>query len=226
MKNDLVKVAVVDDHTIMREGLIKQLAVDKTIDVIMEATDGSHMLQQLTTMTVIPDIAIVDLNMPRMDGFALAWELKNKYPQIRVLILSAYCSEYNIARMINNGVRGYLLKNCSPVEFREAIHSIYETGYYYSDLANEQVFKVFQSVNLKTINIPDREMEFLKLCCTELTYDQMAKQMGISRRTLDGCRERLFDRLSINSRTGLVLFALQSGIIAESHQPIKLKIKF
>jgi len=216
----------VDDHAIMREGLIKQLAVDQTIEVIMEATDGLDMLQQLKNATIIPDIAIVDLNMPRMDGFVLSWELKNKYPQIGILILSAYCSEYNIGRMINNGVRGYLLKNCSPVEFRAAIHSIYETGYYYSDLANEQVFKVFQGTNLKAINIPEREMEFLKLCCTELTYDQMAKQMGISRRTLDGSRERLFDRLNINSRTGLVLFALQSGIIAESHNPIKLKIKF
>jgi len=220
-----IKIAIVDDHTILREGLAKQLAIDKEIAVIIQAEHGLDLLQQLQRAHILPDVAVIDLNMPTMDGFTLSEELRKKYPQIRLLVLSAYSSEYNVAIMINNGVCGYLSKKCTPSELKKAIHSIYETGHYYSELANEHVFKVLLNTTPKSISIPDREMEFLKLCCTELRYDQIAKEMGITMPTLNGGRERLFNRLGINSRIALVLFAVRSGIIEESPESNHLKIK-
>ena len=222
-----IKLAVVDDHFVMRDGLVRQLTADSQIEVIAEATNGLDMLQQLKDKTVLPDIAVMDLRMPVMDGFILADELKKQYPSIHILVLSAYCSEYNVASMVSKGVRGYLCKDCSPIVFRSAIHSIYEPGYYYSELASEQSFKILQDNNLKSLHIPEREMEFLKWCCTEMRYDQIAEKMGITRRTLDGCRERLFDRLGVKSRFALMVMAMQSGItVNEIYNPINFKIKF
>jgi len=221
-----IKIAVVEDHVLVRECFVKELTADQEMEVVMQAKHGVDMLQQLERATVMPDVAVVDLSMPVMDGFTLSLELKNKYPAIRTLVLSAYCSEYNVALMIKNGICGYLLKDCSPAEFRKAIHSIYETGYYYSALASEHAFKILQNTNHKAITIPDSEMKFLKLCCTELRYDQIAKEMGITMKTLDSYRERLFSRLGVSSRIAVVLFAMQSGFANESVHPHNLKIKF
>lgn len=226
MKN-IIRIAIADDHVLMREGLVKQLSSDPGINVIIEARHGLDMLQQLEKVSELPDIAIVDLKMPVMDGFALTDELKKKYPQIAVLILSAYTSEYNVAAMISKGVRGYLLKECSPTEFSNAIYSIYATGYYYSVLADEQVFKMLQRSNVKATNIPERQMELLKYCATELRYDQIAEKMGVSLSTLKGYREELFGRIGVNSRAAAVMFAMRSGItLNETYQPNKLKIKY
>ncbi len=219
-----IKIAIVDDHILLREGLAQHLSDDPHMSVVFQAMHGADMLQKLEQAADLPDIIIIDLQMPVMDGFSLTDELKRKYPLIRILILSGYSSEYNVASMINKGVSGYMIKECSPDDFRKAIHNIYETGYYYSEVANEQLFKIFQGNTLKNVQIPDREMEFLKLCCTSLRYDQMAAEMGISINTLHGFRERLFDRLSVNSRTGLILFALKSGISANGSNKLKVKL--
>lgn len=226
IREQLVRIAVADDHAMMREGLIKQLEADKKIEVVIKAKNGLDLLQQLSDSEILPDVAVIDVNMPVMDGFTLSEELKQNYPQIRILVLSAFISEYNVALMINNGVCGYLSKDCSPTEFRRAIHSIQETGWYYSKLAPERLFKSLQGASIKAINIPDREMEFLKLCCTDLSYGQIADVMGISTSTLNGTKERLSDRLNIRTRTGLVLFAVKSGISIDNlNQPKNLKVK-
>ncbi|HVW99812.1 MAG TPA: response regulator transcription factor [Candidatus Babeliaceae bacterium] len=225
--NIIINIAVVDDHTLMREVLVKQISTDHRLKVIIEASNGADMLQQLLHTNVLPDVAIVDLKMPVMDGFNLTDEIKKNYPQISILILSGYGSEYNIAAMISKGINGYLLKDCSEDEFIKAIYSIYETGYYYSELADRRMFNVFQRANPKSINIPEREMELLKYCATSLNYDEIAPKMGISLKTLDGCRERLFNRLGVTTRTAAVVFAMNSGItVKEGYKSDNLKIKY
>lgn len=225
-KEKKIKIAIVEDHNLMREGLVSQLHEDDQIEVVMQARHGVEMLKQLEiNKDALPDIAIIDLNMPVMDGFELAEQLQANYPQIRFLVLTAYCSDYNVASMVNRGASGYLLKDCSPTEFRKAIHSIYETGHYYSALATERTFRLLQSTNPKSINITDRQMEFLKLCCTNKRYDEIAAEMGISVNTLEGIRERLFERLGIDSRISLVLFAMKSGIhINDALHPNRIKL--
>lgn len=207
-----IKIALVDDHTIMRQGIISQLVTDTGLEIIMEARHGLDLLEQLKRSSVMPDIIVFDLSMPVMNGFTLSTALKAKYPLIKTLVLTGYYSEYNIAMMVNNGARGYLLKSMSSSELKRAIHSVHETGYYYSDILTKSTFKTFQNTRDRSYNIPEREMEFLKLCCTELRYDEIADHMGISPKTLEGCRGRLFERLELNSRVELMLFAMQSGI--------------
>jgi len=226
MKELTIKVALVDDHPIFRDGIERLLKADKQIEVMLQAANGIDMLQQMESAAILPDIAVIDLNMPKMDGFMLSDEMKKKYPEIKFLILSAYSSDYNVAVVIKNGASGYLTKNCNPSDLRDAIHSIYETGFYYSDLANKNAFKILSSKNLKSINIPDREMQFFKLCCTEMPYEKIAKEMDISVTTLHGTRQRLFERLGIETRVALVVFAMQSGIINQPNQPNNLNIKF
>ncbi|HVW96691.1 MAG TPA: response regulator transcription factor [Mucilaginibacter sp.] len=208
-----IRIAVVDDHPLLREGMVKQFSNDEAFQVIIEAENGLDMLNQLKTVSILPDIAIIDLKMPVMDGFRLSDELKVHYPSILILVVSAYDSDFNKAAMISKGIRGYLKKDCAPSVFREAVTSIFDTGYYYSAFADERTFKTVKNSNIKSLQIPPREMEFLKLCCrTELRYDQIAEKMNISLSTLEGCRDRLFARLTIASRAALVEFALSSGL--------------
>jgi DNA-binding NarL/FixJ family response regulator len=223
-----IRVAIVDDHAIVREGIIRQLTADNALQVVMEAKHGHDLLEQLKNAAVPPDIAVIDISMPVMDGFTLSEELQTQYPSIKVLVLTAYVSEYNLALMVSNGIRGYLMKVAPPTDLINAIHAIYETGYYYSNELSEHTFRILQARNSKSkpFNIPEREMEFLKLCCTDLRYDQIAKEMNISINTLDGCRKRLFDRLGVSNRQGLMLFALESGIVnSQSNSHNKFNIK-
>lgn len=209
-----IRVAIVDDHALLRETLKMFLEFDPRIHVCICAKHGVDMLEQLQQSELLPDIAIIDLNMPVMNGFTLTGELKKLYPRIKLLILSGYYSEYNVALTMSKGVCGYLIKDYAPAEVQNAIYSIYEDGHYFSDAMDQQAFRNFQRMNLKNISIPEREMQFLKLSCTNMQNEEIARKMRISINTLDGCRHRLFERLRINSRTELILFAMRSGIVS------------
>ena len=222
----LVKVAIVDDHWIVRDGIARQLTTDKTIEVILQARHGQDLLDQLKSATVFPDVVIIDVRMPVMDGFTLADHLTKYYPQIKILVLSAYSSPYNVALMIKKGVCGYLLKDSNPSHLRKAVHSIHETGHYYSDLANENAFRTAKNKNLKSLDIPEREMEFFKLCCKNLEYEGIAQKMGISLSTVHGTRTRLFGRLGIGTRVELLLFAMQTGMVSPEDEDDYLRPKF
>jgi DNA-binding NarL/FixJ family response regulator len=162
---------------------------------------------------------LMDINMPELDGYETSLWLKRNYPDIKVLALSMYDSEPIIIRMLKCGAKGYILKDIEPGEFKMALDSLVRKGFYYSELVTG---KLIHMVNVmdepeKNMNsfmaLSDRETEFLKLACTELTYKEIADKMFLSARTIDGYRDDLFRKLSLKTRVGLVMYAIRSGIV-------------
>ena len=215
-------VALVDDHHLMRSGLAATVNALGGYRVTLEAGNGRELVEALERSTAAPAIAIVDLNMPVMDGFAtIAWLRQNR-PEVLPLALTFDAAEDAMVRAVKAGARGFLLKNTRPEVLKNALDALMLTGYYYTDAV---VTTVQGNPGLKTreererervlAGITPREMEFLLLVCDEAehTYEQIADRMGVHRRTVDNFRIALFEKFNIKSKTGLVLFALRWGLL-------------
>jgi two-component system, NarL family, invasion response regulator UvrY len=215
-----IKVALADDHNLFRKGLVGLLNRFNNCHILFEADNGRELIDQLNLKNM-PDIIIMDLNMPLMDGFeTVAW-LRNHHPDVRVLILSMLDNENAILRVLRLGVRGYLLKDADPAELKDAIESIYKKGFYYSDYLTGQLIHTVntytddgsESKAMQLSHLSEKEIEFLKHCCTEFTYKEISAKMGISSRTVDNYREDLFEKLGVKTRIGLALYAVKNGLV-------------
>jgi len=209
--NDVKKIAIVDDHTMFRRGLCSLINLFPGYTVVLDAANGNDFIRQLDP-GMLPDILLLDIAMPEMDGFALATWLKNNHPTIRVLALSTMDSDIAIIRMIKAGARGYLLKDAEPSELRRAFDDVLSLGYYYNDLVSRKLL-LSSGAGVQLERLTDREQTFLKLACSEKTYYEIAKEMFVSERTVDGYRDALFKKLQVTSRVGLVLYAVKNGLI-------------
>lgn len=218
--NDVYKVVLVDDHVLLRNGLATTIT-NFGFEVMYECKNGKELLERIKKDNQ-PDLVLLDINMPEMDGFETALWLKNNFPLVNVLALSMYDDENSIIRMIKNGAKGYILKDTNPADLKKAITSIMTKGFYYTDLVTGRVIKTIKDdkkENLtKVLSLSEREIEFLKLAATEMTYKEIAAQMNLSPRTIDGYRDQLFEKLDIKSRVGLVMFAIKNGLIQLTEQ--------
>ncbi|WP_431211779.1 response regulator [Puia sp. P3] len=209
--NDIRKIAIVDDHTMFRRGLCSLINLFPGYTVVLDAANGNDFIRQLNP-DMLPDILLLDIAMPEMDGFALATWLKNNHPSVKVLALSTMDSDIAIIRMIKAGARGYLLKDAEPSELRRAFDDVMSPGYYYNDLVSRKLL-LSSGAEVPADRLTDREQTFLKLACSEKTYYEIAKEMFVSERTVDGYRDALFKKLQVTSRVGLVLYAVKNGLI-------------
>jgi two-component system invasion response regulator UvrY len=150
--------------------------------------------------------------MPEMNGYETAAAIRSQYEDMNILALSMYDSEFNIIKMLRAGAQGYLLKNVQPSELRRAITDVYEHGFYHSELVTGRMLRTLHERKSGHSELNENEEQFLSLCCSELTYKEIAEKMFKAPRTIDGYREDLFAKLGITSRTGLVLYALKTGI--------------
>lgn len=206
----MIQVAIADEHNIFREGLASTIDSFGDCKVIIKAADGAELLQQLSA-GLRPDICIFDISLPVSNGYETLKEIKKSWPAIKVLILSMFTSEMSIIRTVKVGANGFMLKSCDPRDLHQALVSIHSKGHYYSQLIPETYFEQARESLLLKLNY--REMEFISLCCTEMTYKAIAEKMGVSMRTVDGYRSTLYEKLSVSSRIGLVLFALNMGMV-------------
>jgi DNA-binding NarL/FixJ family response regulator len=213
----MANIALVEDHVLLRRGLavlIKELGNK----ICFEADNGKECMAMLAANNK-PDIILMDINMPVMDGYETALFVKNTYPAVKVLALSMYDDETAVIRMLKNGARGYILKNCDPMQLTNAIQAVMNKGYYHSDLVSSRLIHAINNYDddksglKKMFSLNAREVDFLKLTATELTYKEMASKMHVSFRTVDGYREALFLKLNIKSRVGLVIYAIKNGIV-------------
>lgn len=213
-----IHIAVVDDHNLFRKGLINLLhSFDGRYAVTIETDSGETLLQHLAEAP-LPDLLIMDMNMPKMDGAELAGILRDKYPQLKILVVSMVGKEETIIHMLRLGIKGYLSKDIDPEELHHAIDSILNKGYYYTDFITGKLLDAmqkqqnspFHEVN-STLN--DRELQFLQLACSDDTYQQIADKMFLSIKTIDGYRASLFEKLNVKSRSGLVLYGVKSGLV-------------
>jgi DNA-binding NarL/FixJ family response regulator len=207
-----IKLAIADDHAILRKGIIS-LIESHDIQLAAEASNGQELLQQLRHLDTLPDICILDINMPVMNGYETLEAIKAQWPQLPVLALSMHDTELPIIKMVRAGAAGYLFKDGEPEELLTAIKSVVANGSYYSDYnANQKIVSQEAIDSGIAPNITDKEMVFLSWCCCDLGYKEIAERMNISPRTVESYAERLCRKLNVKSRIGLVLAALAMGI--------------
>jgi DNA-binding NarL/FixJ family response regulator len=198
----------------LRKGVAEMLSKFDNMKVVAEAGNGKELLAQLERIDPIPDVCIIDINMPEMNGYDTASAIKRNYPKMRILALSMYDTELNIIKMLRNGANGYLLKDADPEELRHAINAVYTNGFYYSDIVTGRMLNILHDPDGKTnVDLNAKELQFLKYCSTELTYKEIADEMNLSARTIDGYRETLFRKLNITTRTGLAMYAIKAGLV-------------
>lgn len=210
-----ISIAVADDHQLFRSGLINLIhSFGSHYKVVLEAGNGKDLLQKLE-QTTLPDLVLIDLNMPVMDGFETAKALRKNYPDLKVLMISMVDDEKTMIKLMKSGIRGYLSKSIEPEELKTALDITYAKGFYYTDLLTGKLINAVQA-KTETGGLPkltDREKHFLDLACSELTYKEIADQMFLSIKTVDGYRNDLFEKLDVKSRVGLVLYAIKNELV-------------
>ena len=209
-------IALADDHVLLRKGLAS-LVQSLGYDVILEVDNGQELINKLQ-QGILPELVLMDINMPVKDGYEATRWIKDNKPEIKVLALSMYDDENAIMKMLRSGARGYILKDSEPSELRSALEAVMNKGYYYSELVTGKLIHSINhaddtGMNGKSSKLNDREIEFLKMACSEMTYKEIASQMHLSPRTIDGYRDALFEKLNIKTRTGLAIYAIKNGIV-------------
>ncbi|HEX5654518.1 MAG TPA: response regulator transcription factor [Chitinophagaceae bacterium] len=212
-----IKIAIADDYKIFRDGLKVGLSADEQLDVIMEADNGEDLLKEMET--TVPDVILMDLKMPIMDGMEATRVIRKKYPAVKVLVVTMYEDDKFIIHLMENGANGYLLKNTEPDEIRKSIHAVFENGYYFNDLVNKALLKKlviknnFKPSFNQNIELTEREQEVLKLICEEKTAAEIGKEIFLSPRSVEGIRQRLIDKVGVRNTAGLVMFAIKNGLV-------------
>ena len=209
-KPGMIKIALVDDHIVLRKSLAALIDTLEDFEVVFQADNGLHCMDQLKNNPE-PDIILLDITMPLMGGVQTASLLKQVYPKIKILALTMMHSDQVILPMVKNGARGYLLKDCDTAELKTALHAVSDNGYYYNHLLTRKMVNNDPIIHNKLLN--DRELVFLKWACTELTHKEIAQEMQVSPRTIDGYRDSLFKKLQVNSRVGIAIYAIKHGLV-------------
>ena len=212
-----INLAIVDDHKIFRNGLKAILEDCAEFELVLEASNGKQLIGLLTEVT--PDVILMDIKMPEMDGIQTTAYVKQQYPQIKVLALSMFNEDKYIVDMMKAGASGYLLENAEPEEIIEAISTVYDKDYYFNEHLSVTLIKQL-NINTKQVNpsqhladFNDREIEVLKLVCQECSNQEIADKMFLSVRTVEGYRARLFEKTKSKNLVGLVIFAIKAGVI-------------
>ncbi|MFZ4058451.1 MAG: response regulator [Ferruginibacter sp.] len=210
-------VLLADDHILLRDALANLINNFTEFNIIGAANNGKQLID-LVKRGPVPQLIILDLNMPEMDGYETALWLHENYPDIKLLILTLYDSEIALIRLLQLGVKGFLKKDVSPSELKTAMLSIINDGYYYAHDTTGKLAALFRK-NGKEQTSVDRamlssiEIEFLKLASSELTYKEIADVMKLNPRAIDNYRDSLFDKLEVKSRVGLAIYAVKNGIV-------------
>lgn len=217
MDKKIIKIALADDHVIFRESLALTINGFGNCKVVLHASTGNELIEQMDAGN-IPDIVVLDLNMPDKNGYDAAAHIMEHHPTVSVLMLTMYDADIALIRLLQLGIKGFLRKDIHPVELKNAINSIMETGFYYSSSTTGRLFSLFKknqengTLLYKNL-LNDTEILFLKLACTEATYKEIAQKMNLNPRSVDNLRDHLFQKLEVKSRVGLAMYALRQGII-------------
>ncbi len=214
----MTKVVLLDDHTLLRNALANIIQSFPGYTVLFEAKNGQQFIDILDP-GALPDIVLLDVYMPVMDGFDTALWITSRYPGIKMIVLSMLNDEPTIIRMLKCGVKGYLLKDIELEDLKKALDDVANKGMYINTILYNNIVESIHGVvgyedreQQILRNLNDREKEFLRWLCTDKSYKEIAAEMYISPRTVDGYRDSLFDKLKVSSRVGLVLFAIKNGI--------------
>lgn len=209
---DRIKIAIVDDHKLVSKAIENMISFNPKFEVVMNCFNGEDFLNQLENKKNMPEVVLMDINMPRKNGIETTAALTQKHPELKVIALTMEDNESTIISMLKAGAKGYLLKDMSPDILFDAINIVHEKGIFYTDIVTQSLLKIkTEEKVIKEINavLKEREIEFIKLACSELTYKEIAEKMCVSPRTVDGYRDSIFAKLNVKTRVGIVLFAIK-----------------
>lgn len=204
-------IILVDDHTLVSNAIADLINHMDEYTVIHQFKHGQELLDYLKTAQKYPDIILLDMNMPVLNGLETMKQLKTNYPGIQVLALSMNDDDLSVIQMMKAGACGYLSKQVTEDELLLALQSVVKKGYYYTDQVMHLVVHDYQQVKQPNIQLTDREQELMRYIATEMTYKEIAEKMCLSPKTIDGYREDLFQKLDIKSRVGLAVYAIKEG---------------
>jgi DNA-binding NarL/FixJ family response regulator len=213
-------IAIVDDHQIVSEAIAGLINALPQYNILYEVRNGKELVSKFAHKKNIPDLILLDINMPIMNGFETAAWLQKNHPEVAFVALTMNDDEESIIKMLRLGAKGYLIKDIDSDELLTALDEVIRKGYYYTDLvASKLITNLTQTDKPKTdtalpINgMKQTEMEFLRLACTEMTYREIADVMCISPKTVDGYRDNLFNKLDVKNRIGLVMYAIKHKLV-------------
>ncbi|MGL6037649.1 MAG: response regulator [Soonwooa sp.] len=206
------KIVIVDDHQLFAQSLSYLIGTFGEYNVIGHFVNGKEFITSLGEGEVLPDLVLLDVNMPIMDGIETMKYLNSNHPNLKVLALSVNNDEETVMQMLTSGAKGYILKDTSPNLFKQAMDEVHEKGFYYTEMVSNFLIHSLNK-NEEQLVLKDREVEFIKLACTEKTYKEIAEIMCLSPKTIDGYRENLFQKLDVKTRIGIVLYAIKHKII-------------
>ncbi|MDB5206700.1 MAG: response regulator transcription factor [Flavisolibacter sp.] len=210
-----IKVGLVDDHQLFLKSLSLMLETLQNFEVVVEALNGQDLQRKLEGKNELPDLMLVDVNMPLMDGIETTAWLTEHHPSIKIIALSMNDKDTAIIKMFKAGCCAYLLKDVHPSVLEKALHEVYKKGYYNSDAIQLNPGHFLKNPNKDSPpTLTPKEQHFLKYVCSELTYKQIAGEMQLSERTVDGYRESLFQKFGVQSRVGLCLEALRKEFVS------------
>jgi DNA-binding NarL/FixJ family response regulator len=216
--NRPVKVAIADDHALFRAGVRTSLMGKKDVELIAEADNGMQLLNLLKHID--PDVILLDIQMPIMDGIQTLPEIRKLYPHIKVIILSMHNDHSMISKLMEIGANSYLTKNSDSETIYQAIKTCYEQEFFFNELTNKALLSGLRTKRTEPgspqeINLSDKEITILKLMCEEKTTKEIADIVEISPRTVEAIRDKLKTKTGAKSMAGLVMYALKSGIITQ-----------
>ncbi|MDC7995419.1 response regulator transcription factor [Altibacter sp. HG106] len=214
MNSDVHTVVIVDDHLLLSGSLEKLINSFEGFQVLFHASNGRELQLKLKKESKKPSVILLDINMPVMDGFETAEWLTEHHPDIKFLALSMEDDEQTILKMLRKGAKGYLLKDIHPDKLKIALQETVSKGFYHSDkVATTMLHALHNNNKASEESFKENELIFLQLACSEMTYKEIADQMNLSPKTIDGYRQELFNRLHIKNRVGLVIYALKNNLI-------------
>ncbi|HCA08749.1 MULTISPECIES: response regulator transcription factor [unclassified Chryseobacterium] len=210
-----IPIAIVDDHTLMSKALENMIMENPQYSVIMNHPNGEDFIAAIEKASELPAVVLMDINMPYKNGIETTEWLTEHHPNIKVIALTMEDDEKILIKMLKAGAKGYLLKDMQPSILFQAIDTVFDKGSFYTDFVAQKLLKVrtedFKTASLLS-ELKDREKEFIKWACSELTYKEIADKMFLSPKTIDGYRDSVFTKLEIKNRVGLVLFALKHDL--------------
>lgn len=216
---EFINLAIADDHKIFREGLKAILEDHPGFRIILEAGNGRELIQLLAEKK--PDVVLMDIKMPEMDGMQATSYIQEHFPGIKILALSMYHEDKYIVNMMKAGASGYILKNAEPREIVEAVTTVHAREFYFNERLSVTLVKQLlgerdgiQGDAAENIDLNERETEVLALICQECTNQEIAERLFLSVRTVEGYRTRLFEKIGSKNVAGLVIYAIKHGIIS------------
>lgn len=209
-----ISIAIACEHTLFREGLRLILSGGVTHRVVIEAESGPELLLKLEQSERLPDICLLTTTFPILQGQSTIRAIKNNWPGIKILLITTYCNREKIGMVLPRWAHGLVPRSCTPRELKAAISTILDGNTYIHNSLEpiHSTETIDGKVVHSSLQLKAKHIQFLSFCLTELTYAEIAEQLGINVRTVDGYREALFKILNVTTRTGLVMFAVRSGI--------------